>query len=768
MDEDLSFPFEHLIGQENRKGTLTYSKRDYEQESIPKTGDYLAKALEDGWVEHRTLKTKRQMRKSKSHDKLWEHTVWSLVASFDFDHLNDVRTRSFNFNGIHQVDVFAQGNKMSVCIECKSKEELGKKSIRKYILEMQGYRGDAERSIKKAYGTGSSIAWVIATRNFVIPKEDQKYAAENGIILLNEGQVEYFQELFKRTGNVAKYQLLSYLFEDEYIPSLSTTVPCLKTKLGELDAYFFTVKPSKLLPISYISHRGNQDKDDINAFQRLVSKSRLKGITDYIDKSNGFFPNSLLINIDSRGKGSSFQSLMKSDGVEFGTLTLPGYYKTAWIIDGQHRLLSFADTDKKDTLQVPVVAFHDMPESDQANMFVTINNKQKKVSQNVIIELNATLKWGSPKPAEMLEAMHARTMMLLNTDPDSPLKNKIVLTGENKKRKPFTTNTLVTAIKKLNPYGKVIKGAHEPGDYWLTNSNNDLAMKNSCSFFTNIATGFLQIFEEKCDNWNLDLTKENGAFILTNQGISAIFLLMGDLIKEYSKSNDLMIKNYSEETVISWIEPWLLPAIEFINAASIEQLVSLRKRLGLAGQSEIRYILEGKIHEKYPNFNPPKLISELDRLSDQWKDKANELVDAMEEEISQHVVKSLKHHYGDSETEWFRGGVPLEITKKVMITSLENNSKIEASFHITDWYKTVASKENFNLIFKETYGLIGYPNKGDSGKDKILSWFTLLNEIRKKVKHPVGKVVSEKEYLKLLNVWEKIQPKILSSNEQME
>ena len=39
------------------------------------------------------------------------------------------------------------------------------------------------------------------------------------------------------------------------------------------------------------------------------------------------------------------------------------------------------------------------------NMFVDINNKQKKVTQNIIIELNATLKWGSPKPKEMLESL---------------------------------------------------------------------------------------------------------------------------------------------------------------------------------------------------------------------------------------------------------------------------------------------------------------------------------------------------------------------------
>ena len=764
---DAAFPMGHLVGLENRKGLLTYSKRDYEQMSIPKTGSYLVEALDDGWEEHRSLKTKRQMRKIKSHDKLWEHTVWNLIASFDFEHVNDVQTRAFNFDGLHQLDVFAQGEKMSICIECKSKEELGKKPIRTYLLEMQGYRQSVEKKLKQIYGIDNSVAWCVATRNIIISKEDQRFADENNIKLLTEGQIGYFGELFKRTGSVAKYQLLSYLFEEVFLPSLQTTVPCLKTKLGELDAYFFTVKPGKLLPISYISHRGNQNKEDINAFQRLVSKSRLKGITEYIDKSNGFFPNSLLVNIDSRGKGPIFNSMMKSDGVEFGTLTLPGYYKTAWIIDGQHRLLSFAETPKKDILQVPVVAFHDMPESDQANMFVTINNKQKKVSQNVIIELNATLKWGSPKPGEMLDAMHARTMMILNTDNDSPFKNKIVLTGEHKKGKPFTTNTIVTVIKKLSPYGKVVKNAHDPGEYWLVNSNKELAMKNSCIFFTDIICDYFEIFQNECHNWNPDLQKDEGAFVLTNQGISALFLLLGDLIKEYAKSNDLVIKDYSSATIIEWIRKWLNPVIEFINSATSEQLISLRKRLGLAGQSEIRYILEGKIHQSYPDFNPPKLVEELERLSDQWKEKANELVDEMEEAIAKNIISNLKHHYGDTEKEWFRGGVPLDVTKSVMNTSLENDTAVEASFHVLDWYKTVSSKNNFNEIFRETYGLVGYPEKGDSGKDKILSWFTLLNDIRKKVKHPVGKVITEKEYLSLLGVWERIKPKIDASNDDL-
>ena len=47
------------------------------------------------------------------------------------------------------------------------------------------------------------------------------------------------------------------------------------------------------------------------------------------------------------------------------------------------------------------------------------------------------------------------------------------------------------------------------------------------------------------------------------------------------------------------------------------------------------------------------------------------------------------------------------------------------------------------------------------------AWFTLLNDIRKKVKHPVGKVITEKEYLSLLGVWERIKPKIDASNDDL-
>ena len=68
-------------------------------------------------------------------------------------------------------------------------------------------------------------------------------------------------------------------------------------------------------------------------------------------------------------------------------------------------------------------------------------------------------------------------------------------------------------------------------------------MKDSCKFFNDIVVHYLKIFQESCDNWN-QLSKDDGAFLLTNQGISSLFLILDDLITEYCKANDLLVNQY--------------------------------------------------------------------------------------------------------------------------------------------------------------------------------------------------------------------------------
>ena len=769
--EEEGLPYGHMVNSEI-PGKLRLAKRDYDQRSVPITGDHLTEALDNGWVHFKTLKTKIQLRKSKLHGKSWEHSVWSLFAGLKFEQMNDLDGQ-FNLNGIHQIDVFAYIPGHVILIECKSKEATGKsKKVRDYLLNISGYRAKAEQSIKQKYGSKTKISWALATNNYEITNTQIEYAKECGINLLNEKQINYFHELLKKSGQASIYQILSYLFNNVEIPELAVSLPCLRSKLGDKYAYFFTAKPDQLLPISYISHRGNFDSAEIDAFQRTVTKPRLKKITQYVDEG-GFFPNNLLLNLDTRGKGEKvFFKITESDDIEFGTIRLPGYYKTAWIIDGQHRLLSYANSDKKSTAHVPVVAFLDLPGTDQANMFVVINNKQQKVSGNILIELSATLKWGSPKIPEMIDAMYSRTMFLLNKDANSPLKDMITLTGDNNKLKPFTTNTIVTALAKSNPFGKDSKGVHQFGDYWKDTGNKEKTMTKSCQHLVEIVSGFLNIIKNECKNWKLNADKsKNGILVLSNQGISALIHTMFDLIREYAKNNDLVISEYDSDTIVNWITPWTKTLAQSINGYSKEKCNSMRNRLGKKGQDLIKVEFEGDIHKLHSEFNPPKLKEKLKVLQNEWKDKADELVDEMELMITNNIINILKQNYG-TESEgiypnWFGQGIPQEVQLEISARSIQNKSSIDSSFMLTDMVKIVQQDGMYNSTFRGIYGLQNYPQKGDSKKDKNLSWFSKLIKLRNKVKHPTNKIIMEEEYSHLKSVWGRLLPRISESENEM-
>ena len=66
--------------------------------------------------------------------------------------------------------------------------------------------------------------------------------------------------------------------------------------------------------------------------------------------------------------------------MQFGHLYLPNRYRSASIIDGQHRLYGFAPIDDSFANQnVIVVAFEGLSKAEEADLFVTINHEQKQV-----------------------------------------------------------------------------------------------------------------------------------------------------------------------------------------------------------------------------------------------------------------------------------------------------------------------------------------------------------------------------------------------------
>lgn len=142
-------------------------------------------------------------------------------------------------------------------------------------------------------------------------------------------------------------------------------------------------------------------------YQRIIKKQRLKEIRKFID-NKGFFPNSLIISIDTNGKKLRFD--LATPQIEnaisrIGILYLPQLYRSVYIIDGQHRLYGYADSAYAGKDTIPVVAFVNLDKDKQVELFMEINENQKAVSKNLQNTLNADLLWTSEDKNKQRKAL---------------------------------------------------------------------------------------------------------------------------------------------------------------------------------------------------------------------------------------------------------------------------------------------------------------------------------------------------------------------------
>lgn len=749
-------------GEKPFRKNILFCNKAYDEISVPNSK--VAEYSQLGYRIRRPGKARTRMIKQKHHGRLWNHNVWSIFAKMGFEELNEITrdSQKFVLPGIHEIDVFAKAGETVILVECKSKVKPGKKTIRSHLLEINGYREKATKFIKKHYGNRIKVAFGLATENYAIPDADINLAKESNITLIDESTVDYYHQIIKGTGRVSKYQLLSDFFPRVEFEDLKVSVPALKTSIGGHDAFMFTIKPEKLIPISFIAHRAKGEAADVSSFQRLVKGRRLKEIREYIEgEAKGFFPTNVLLNIDSEGKGARYQSFYQpGDGQEFVNLMLPGRYKSAWVIDGQHRLLAYEESNLKNIQNLCVIAFFDLDPSLQANMFVDINNKQKRVPANVIIELNAKLKWGSEKPKEFLQAMNARTMLTLATKRTSPLYGLVKLEGDSDKSKPFTGKTIEEVIRTQRYFGTDKSGALQQSRFWVPQPVLERSKEKSMNKLYNFLSLVLLEFDKSCITWNKDLTNEEGRFVLTNNGISAIIQTLSPLISEAEKNLNMNSQDNSAHEIFDWINPWIRTLIQHFNGCGNEKLKSYREKQGKAGQSQNKTIFLGIISKNHPDFRPVGLESALKEISEQWTEDATKLVKKMEERISSFWIAYLKEQYPEKD-DWLMEGVKQSIVKEVFEKKLQNRATYEESFDLKHW-KQICESPQYWTDTKHVFGI--QKEKGQSGKAKLLSWYDHLIKVRNKTAH--NRLVTEPEYHELNKYWSVLEPKLLKAEEE--
>ncbi|HKK62066.1 MAG TPA: DGQHR domain-containing protein, partial [Bacteroidales bacterium] len=377
----------------NAADPYTYTTISYKEKS---------KFEQEGWVIHRKNSKSLRMKIEKERSVYFQDQVWNLFLQYQPEFINGNQAIELRHHKrderIIEVDVDYIEDEVRIVSKVFSGEDSVSK-LKLFVDEIAEKKPTLSRSLSKFDDKKRKVGIVVWTDDIKLNKSLQEKLEGYGIIRLNSTELEYFQSLQKQLGVVSKYQFFAKLFAGQTIPELDNKVPAIKGLMGGHTYYSFSIEPETLLKLSYVLHRVNTSEDNIGAYQRMIKKKRVSEITEFLD-NGGFFPNSIIINIDTKNrKPLKWDNASSSDytsRASLGVLHLPKKYRSAFVIDGQHRLYGYGGSQFRFTNTIPVVAFENLPSELQSKLFVEINHKQKSVPRNVLLALDSELKWNSP------------------------------------------------------------------------------------------------------------------------------------------------------------------------------------------------------------------------------------------------------------------------------------------------------------------------------------------------------------------------------------
>ncbi|MDB9823102.1 DGQHR domain-containing protein [Deltaproteobacteria bacterium] len=699
----------------------------------------------DGWSILQQNKKSIRMKKEKHFDEKLEDVVWSILARMGFDELSKDRQFKINVGDNipdRQIDVFAKDEETVLFIECTACEERKRKSLANLIAKIVSIRKKIFDNAQIHYGLDLKLQmkWGIATRNIEWFEVDENKCEEENIFFLKDFNIEYYSRLVNHLKEAAKYQLLAQIFRNEKIKGLSLVVPATRGKEGRTIFYNFLLKPYDLLKIAYISHKKGDDVDDFDTYQRMLTPSRLKKIGKYID-DGGQFPTNIVVNIKSP-RSLRFDKQETIGTSAYGQLYLPSQYASVWIIDGQHRLYGYSYSERSmkkasDTTVFPVLAYVNLPSDKEAEMFISINCEQVKVSRNLLNEIYSGLKWDSDDFKDRIDGLCSRIAMNLNRISSSPIFQRIIVTNTKKtNHRCLTINSFVDGLKENRLFGEENKDGVTPS-HLSASYSPDLKITLNKALLT--IEHYLNLFKSKLnEHWILG--DAPGGFLCTNNGIRALLRVLKEIFDHVEYENGEKLHRLKAEDLFKDIEKYTYPLLKYFKDLSPDEFTYYRNRTALKGVNQNTIRMLSKIHEEFKEFHPKKLEKYLEKIDEEGTQEAKLKIDEIIRKMYEFVIGELIEKHGDN---WWYEGVPSKVRERCASEYEKGKGKKEKEQYlkILD-YQAIASKEWG--LFQECFTM-----SKEGGKEKKLKWLVELNDIRN-VTHHAEKWPAEKEQVQTI------------------
>lgn len=609
--------------------------------------------LREGWEEEKsTLKTRAKVRKLKPHSHKFEDDVWCQLYELGYRMLNIDQTYNLPFSSssedTKQIDVIAVNEDSVLIFECKSSEHRQsapsfKDELESMKLRMDGYR----KGLRQLFGNERKIKLIFATRNLRINRsgEDFKRIGSLGAYYYDDNTYEYVNNLIQKYKKASLYQFQGLIFKGQNINNNPIIVPALMGQMGGRDYFVFSMEPTLLLKLGFVLHRTRANDAEFPTYQRLLVPSRLGGISKFID-GGGYFPNSIIINFNTNKNKLVFEANSKigDSRSRAGMLKIPNAYGIAYIIDGQHRVYGYANSEYVESNTIPVVAFNDLDSGEQLKMFMDINQNQRAVSPNLKLDLEEDLFWDSDRVDSRMKALKSSIVKDLSNNPSSPLFRRISV-GEDKAElalKPFYSalgNSKLLPSAKGNKYisDDVDSGLYDVGDHDHSRAMNHA--KKDVSALVMMAYDF--VFQ----NYPSLVTGDKSSLILSNRGAYAFICTLGSINHEMTK-NGLVRKKMDVAERFQELRKYLAVLLESLLDISPENKDHLLSLLGGGADIEWLRYFQSLINKSIDSYNPAELVDWHERQDKELQNRAREVVVIIERWLKKSVLHNLRELFG--------------------------------------------------------------------------------------------------------------------------
>lgn len=727
---------EQLLANSYRK-----RKSGFEQKSIHPADTAAEEA--QGWLVQRQGKRSTRMKREKSHDRLLEDRLWCILYSMGFRVMNGENfkihfNRSEGSIGSKQVDVYAEDHETALVIECKSRETRGRRSLQKDIQETISLQSYFRTAINARFEgkPKPKIIWIYASSNILWAAPDIQRADDGDIRIITENELQYFETFIRHMGPAGKFQILGEFLKNQKIPGLTEVkLPAVRGKIGGETFYSFVSTPRHLLKIAFINHQALNHPDGKPAYQRMISSARIKDIGNFIQKG-GFFPTNILVNFSDSPRFDLISNKDNSDpNIKFGWITLPSKYRSAWIIDGQHRLYGFSHLDDSFLDQsLFVLAFEKMSVHKEADLFITINHKQKSVPKSLLVSLLADIRMGDSDPSTALSALASSVVRTLNTDKSSPLSRRFAIHGVP----PETTQNLtiseaVNGLRRSGLIGKLSGKSAIPGPLSGATDSDTItrATKVLSSYFEAVRAA-------NPERWEAG----KSAYICVNPGIRAHLSVIGEVVNYLSHKKSLDFPLLKPDELSSHVISFCKPILDFIKTAGDEEIrIKFSRKFGEGGVKEYGYHLMQMLTEKHGDFGTEEFQRWVEQSNSERIDDVNQFLMKLSERLTNHVIDTLKavhgtHRLPSDERAFWEIGVESERIRTNAFQAQQKDKKRtkpkEAYLNIVDLAEIVKQQNNwphFEHVFKN-------PRPGErTGQKYYLGWVNTFNELRNIAAH---------------------------------